>query len=116
MEETRGAQIRAGIKWIEEGEKCNKYFLSLEKSRSRNNTIMKIRNENGEVIKNETDIITYISNYYTELYKENKGNNQVKADSENFLKDSIIPKLTQEEAATCEADITSTEMLQALKK
>ena len=39
LEKTKGAQIRAGIKWIEEGEQCNRFFLSLEKSRSLNNTI-----------------------------------------------------------------------------
>ena len=39
IEETRGRQIRSGIKWIEEGEKCSKYFLSLEKTRAANNTI-----------------------------------------------------------------------------
>ena len=26
MEKTKGAQIRAGIKWIEEGEKNTKFF------------------------------------------------------------------------------------------
>ena len=31
LAETRGAQIRAGIKFGELGEKCNKFFLGLEK-------------------------------------------------------------------------------------
>ena len=31
IHEANGAYIRSKVKWIEEGEKCNKYFLSLEK-------------------------------------------------------------------------------------
>ena len=40
--ETEGARLRAGQKWIEEGEKCNKFFLNLEKQRAEDNTISKL--------------------------------------------------------------------------
>ena len=39
IEKTRGAQIRARIKWIEEGEKNTRFFCNLEKSRRKKNTI-----------------------------------------------------------------------------
>ena len=35
----KGAQVRSRIKWIEEGEKNTKYFLGLEKSRGKANTV-----------------------------------------------------------------------------
>ena len=33
VNKARAVQIRAGIKWVEEGEKNKKYFLGLEKAR-----------------------------------------------------------------------------------
>ena len=39
IKEADGARIRAGQKWAQEGERCTKYFLNLEKRRSNSNTI-----------------------------------------------------------------------------
>ena len=41
MEKTKEAQIRAGIKWIEEGEKTPIFFLNLENGGAANNTIIR---------------------------------------------------------------------------
>ena len=48
IEKTRGAQIRARIKDIEESEKCSKYFLAVEKFDANNNTIKEVRTTTGE--------------------------------------------------------------------
>jgi hypothetical protein len=47
MDKTRGAQVRARIKWIEEGERNTKYFCDLEKARSKKKIITSLRNESG---------------------------------------------------------------------
>ena len=73
MEETRGRQIRSGIKWIEEGEKCSKFFLGLEKTRAANNTIFELKDSDGKILKNEFDILDEISRYYSKIYKLDEG-------------------------------------------
>ena len=45
IDKTRGAAIRSRAKWIEEGEKNQKYFLNLEKSRGSSNTITLLNSE-----------------------------------------------------------------------
>jgi len=115
IEETRGAQIRSGIKWIEEGDKCNKYFLSLEKARARNNTITKLTDEHGGLKTKEEDIIKYLQRFYTDLYKETKTRDDIKRDIVNFTDKIYVPRLTHEEADICDSEISLTEILNALK-
>ena len=45
ISETEGARIRSGQQWAEEGEKCTKFFLNLEKHRSKTNTIFKLHSK-----------------------------------------------------------------------
>ena len=68
LEETKGRQIRSGIKWMEEGEKSSKFFLGLEKSRAINNTILEL-NVGGKKIYGETKILKEIGIYYEKLYR-----------------------------------------------
>lgn len=115
MEETKGAQIRAGIKWIEEGEKCNKFFLNLEKSRAHNNTIHRIKDTSGNIVTNEKQILSVMSTFYENLYKEPKENSQIQNDSAKFVEGLEVPKLSTEEADLCEDDLSAAEILKALK-
>ena len=57
IKETEGARIRAGLKWAQEGEKCNKYFLNLEKQRANNNTIFSIRDEANNLLTDPHEIL-----------------------------------------------------------
>ena len=41
--------VRARVKWIEEGEKNTKYFLSLEQKRAASNTIKQIQSDQDEI-------------------------------------------------------------------
>ena len=66
--ESRGAQLRAGIKFSELGEKCNKFFLSLEKSRSTSNTIFRVNDGNNDLMHYD-EILTFIAKYYENIYK-----------------------------------------------
>ena len=55
------------------------------------NQINKIRNENGEITTDNTEIQRIIRDYYQQLY-DNKMSNLLK----NVLKKSNLPKLNQE--------------------
>ena len=52
-----GAKIRSRIKWIEEGEKHTKYFLSLEKNRQVQKSITKLYDKEGKTITTQADIL-----------------------------------------------------------
>ena len=58
INESKGAQIRAGLKYMELGEKCTKYFLNLEKHRSLSNTIFKLK-EGSKLIETSNDILNF---------------------------------------------------------
>ena len=86
INEAKGAQIRSRVKWIEEGEKCNKYFLSLEKSNAMNNTLCRVKNEEGLMVTKEKEILSVISRYYTNLYAETKNDENIQTNSDTFVK------------------------------
>ena len=115
-EKSKGAAIRARIKYIEEGEKCTNYFLSMEKCRSKMNTIKRLKTETGRSIVNEKEIVNNIGNYFFKRF-----NNSTKTEEEiaehfrEFTKDIVLPKLTADEAQRLEADITEAELDSAVK-
>ena len=67
IHESRGAQVRSKIKFIEDGERNTKYFLGIEKSMGDENTIQELKVNNSTVI-NPLDILNEIKEYYTNLY------------------------------------------------
>ena len=66
IHKTRGAQIRSRIKYIEDGERNTKYFLSMEKVRGSQNTIQELKRNNKNII-NPQVILDEIKEYYTDL-------------------------------------------------
>ena len=63
-----GAAIRAKIKWRFQGEKCNKFFLNLEKNKLAKSVITEINTETGETKTHSGDIIAEFENFYNKLY------------------------------------------------
>ena len=114
--ETRGRQIRSGIKWMEEGEKSTKFFLGLEKARALNNTIFELNIEGRNVV-GETEILNEIGSFYKSLYTEEARNTN--SDLKNFNKyiDSlVIPTISEDSFKMCEDDISMDEMAEAVLK
>ena len=72
IQEAEGARIRSGQKWAQEGEKCTKYFLNLEKHRSNSNTIFSLVRETGEVIHDPFDILESVQTHFKNLYKKDQ--------------------------------------------
>ena len=112
----QGAQIRAGLKWAEEGERCTKYFLSLEKSRRVTNTIYKIKKSNGIETSNEVEIIREIKSFYQSLYRDTSNACDVEVSFKDFTEGMAVPSLSEEQSERVEAKIQETEILEALKK
>ena len=70
QKECKGAAVRARVRWFEEGEKCTKYFLGLEKYNLGKKEINQLYSENNDRICVEhTEILQEVVKFYSTLYK-----------------------------------------------
>jgi hypothetical protein len=60
--------VRFREKWVEQGEKNNSYFLGLEKKKQTKKSINKLKDENGDIICEQTELLKEIKRYYEQLY------------------------------------------------
>ena len=101
-------QINKAKNWFfEKINKINKPLARLIKRKRVKNQINKIRNENGEITTDNTEIQRIIRDYYQQLYA-NKMENLEEMDK--FLENYNFPKLNQEEIENLNRPITSTEI------
>ena len=103
-EEIKGIIIHARAQWHEHSEKSTKYFLNLEK-RNHIKKHMRKLNINGSITMDPFNILSE-RRFYQELYMSRNKNNEA---IESFLKDLLIPKLSEEQKMSCEGKITSEE-------
>ena len=82
------------------------------RNKERKNEINKIRNENGEITTDNTEIQRIIRDYYQQLYA-NKMDNVEEMDK--FLEKYNFPKLNQEETENLNRSITSMEIETVIK-
>ena len=114
--ETKGtkAKINKTKSWF--FEKINKIdkplAIFLKKKREKNPT-SKIRNENGEITTDNTEIQRIIRDYYQQLYT-NKMDNLEEMDE--FLEKYNLPKLNKEKVENLDRPITRMEIEIAIKK
>ena len=87
--------------------KIDKSLATLIKKQREKNQIKKIRNENGEITTDNTEIQRIIRDYCQQLYA-NKTDSVEEMDK--FLEKYNFPKLNQEEIEDLNRPITSTEM------
>ena len=101
------AKINKAKSWFfEKVNKIDKPLARLIKKKREKNQINKLRNENGEITTDNTEIQRIIRGYYQQLYV-NKMDNLEERDK--FLDKYNFPKLNQEEIENLNRPITSTE-------
>ena len=111
-DQTKGAQIRSRAKWIEEGEKCTKFFHGLEQKNIANNTIRQLKKDDGNFTTSDTEILEEEYKYYQSLYaKENITDNSIKSYLQNI---DNINTLSEVEANALEGELTDTDCLAAI--
>ena len=110
---TQGNIIRSKAAWYEKGEKNNKYFLNLEKSRKAKNCIRKLLNKEGQEIINSKAIMSELKDFYEDLY-DNKDPDTDVDELHNFAKNLTIPKLSNYQQLLCEGQLTNTECYNVL--
>ena len=102
------AKINKAKNWLfEKINKIDKPLARLIKKEKEKNQISKIRNENGEITTDNTEIQRIIRDYYQQLY-DNKMDNLEEMDK--FLEKYNFPKLNQEEIENLNRLITSMEI------
>jgi len=94
-------------KWFEYGERSNKFFLSLNKSRQNQRMIHKIKN-NGIQYNGQSEVSHGITEFYRDLYAKNITNK----DASDFYEK--CPKLSEEQARTLDKELTINDLKTAL--
>ena len=107
------AKINKAKSWFfEKINKIDKPLARLIKKQREKNQINKIRNENGEITTDNTEIQRIIRDYYQQLYANKMDSLQ---EMDEFLEKYNLPKLNQEEVENLNRPITSTEIETVIK-
>ena len=110
--ETRAKINKAKSWFFEKINKVDKPLARLIKKQREKKQINKIKNENGEITTDNTEIQRIIRDYYQQLYV-NKMDNLEEMDK--FLEKYHLPKLNQEEIEDLNKPITSKEIQTVIK-
>ena len=100
------------IWFVEKMNKIDKPLARLIKEKREKNQINKIRNENGEITTDNTEIQRTIGDYYQQLYAKKMDNVE---EMDKFLEKYNFSKLKQEEIENLNRPITSTEIESVIK-
>ena len=98
--------------FFEKINKIDKPLATLIKKKREKNQINKIRNDNGEITKDNTEKQRIIRDYYQQLYANKMDNFE---EMDKFLEKYNFPNLNQEEIENLKRPITSTEIKTIIK-
>ena len=110
-EKLKGQMIRSKAQYINQGEKPTKYFCRLEKHNYVSKIIGQLEKDDGTSLTEQQEILKETENFYRKLY-ENKDGKLEKNDIpvEQYMNDSNMTKLKNEEANTIEGLLTYKEI------
>ena len=106
MECAKGLLFRSKARWYELGERNNKYFFNMEKSRANQKTVTKVIVGENTYIE-DSDILREQEAYYTELYRKDP---TISYTIQNRSGISI----SDADYNMCDADFTENEILNAI--
>jgi hypothetical protein len=95
-------------KWYQYGEKSNKFFLNLNKSRQKQKLIHRIRDGEKEFV-GQKDVMSGITNFYKKLYSRGE---TVDEDNEFY---KLCPKISKTQEQDLEKELNLKELYDALK-
>ena len=105
-----GSIIRSKAEILDNQEKPSKFFFQQEIKRAKKKTITKIITESSHTCTNSGDILEAFKEFYSKLYTD-EGIDQDLVNE--FLEH--VPKLSNEDSARCEGQITKEEIFTALR-
>jgi exonuclease III len=98
-------------KWFEYGEKSNKFFLNLNRSRQQQKLISSIKC-NDVLSSGQSNVTESIKNFYQNLYSKQVKEYEDDNESEDFYK--FCPKLTEEDAKYMDEKLVLSDLKKAL--
>lgn len=104
----QAACFKSKAQYYLEGERNNRYFFNLEKSRSSSKAISKLIREDGSIIKDTKRMLEEEKLFYKKLYGRNPPRNWLYVNNSES-------KLTDEEKEALDTDFTDQELGEALK-
>jgi hypothetical protein len=114
---TNGVMIRSKARWIEQGEKSTKYFLSLEKHNYNKKNITKLTSDGVNFYTDKKGVLKCINEFYSKLYSEKTVGIQDQQRSEDtFINQAEVPKLDDTGKTELEEPISVLELGQALRE
>jgi exonuclease III len=114
-EKARGAMMRSKAEWVEYGEKSSSYFLRLENRNRQIKNITLLVDEEGKEIEGQKKILNEELRYYKNLYTQ-PADDIGRTEAKNFFLNEDIPKISDDDRAECDLDISLTEVAKALKE
>ena len=111
--EVQGSILRSLCQEYEAGEKCTKYFFSLEKFKAKQKTISRLERNDGSFTSNQKEILSDCRNFYKTLYSKNAAVNP--DNFPEFYSNDDLPKLSEQQKESCEDTLTEQELLATLK-
>ena len=67
QDKAKGAEIRARAEWVEKRERSTSYFLRLGNIRQNSAHITALKDERGETVKKDKEILSTVSDFYKKL-------------------------------------------------
>jgi len=110
VEKSKQLALKAKVKWFNEGEKSNKYFLNIINKRMKETTIKTLQNGNT-VVSGQSGVENLVKEFYSDLYSERE---DLDSDYDSFFPPDL-PKLDQEDRNAVDKRITLTELLGTIK-
>lgn len=110
--ECKGAILRSKAFWAIEEDKCNKYFLGLEKYRQNNKIIKELFDEDGSIVSDTSNILKVEEQFYSCLYNFEQNDKNEEA---NILS-HISNKLDDTTKMSIEENISNDELNDSIKK
>lgn len=110
--EMEGAALRSRVQWQQEGEKCTRYFFSLEKRKGGDRQIKELVDKDGNTYNTKKETLEYVKKFYVKKYKNTDLNN----DNCEILLDTITRRLTNEQRDEQAGSFTMSELESVMKK
>lgn len=114
VHQAKGNQIRSRAVWIEKGEKNNKYFLSLEKSRQMQKSIRKLYDEDGNTLTEQGDILNRQKRFYEKLFTTKEPN--IEEINRHITSINLENTVSEDDGNKCEGLVNKEECLKSLNK
>ena len=110
---TEGIILHLKASWYEHGEKSTQYFLNLEKRNKAKSHLRRIFISENVETTNLDQIMSSLKSFYSTLYK--RWSEKSETECLDFLGNLNIPKLSDDDQASCEGKLTLNECWEALK-